>query len=144
MHPPLLDQDALAALVNRFYSKVQGDPLLGPVFNPAVQDWDEHKLRLTSFWASVVLRAGSYRGNPMAAHRAHPIEARHFDCWLTLWRKTCSEVLEASAAATMIEYAERIGRGLRMGLGLPPGGCPLDLPIIGAARQPIRNDSGPG
>jgi hemoglobin len=143
MQPPLLDQDAIATLVDRFYSRVQVDPLLGPVFNPAVQDWDEHKRRLTSFWASVALRAGSYHGNPMAAHRAHPIEAGHFDHWLTLWRKTCSEVLEASAAATMIDYAERIGRGLRMGLGLPQPGCPLDLPIIGAERLLIGKSSVP-
>ncbi|TAL85244.1 MAG: group III truncated hemoglobin [Rhodanobacter sp.] len=144
MRTPLLDQDAIATLVDRFYSRVQIDPVLGPVFNPAVQDWDEHKRRLTSFWASVALRAGSYRGNPMAAHRSHPIDAGHFDHWLALWRKTCSEVLEATAADAMIEYAERIGRGLRMGLGLPPPGCPLDLPIIGVEFLPIRKNAVPG
>ena len=73
-----LTEADLAALVDRFYEKVQRDPELGPVFNPAVHDWDEHKATLVDFWSSVVLRTGRYRGNPMAMHRPHPIDAAHF------------------------------------------------------------------
>lgn len=117
--PDCLDEASLAALVDRFYEKVRLDPMLGPVFNGAVHDWDQHKQLLTSFWSSVALRAGTYRGNPMGAHRAVPdIRAEHFEHWLALWRETTMEVLDSESAARMVEYAERIGSSLRMGLGL--------------------------
>ena len=105
-------------LVDRFYDRVQRDPVLGPIFNPAVHDWTEHKRTLVSFWSSVALRTGSYRGNPMAAHRPHAIEAAHFDHWLALWRQTADEVLSPAHAALFGGYAARIARSLKYGLGL--------------------------
>ncbi|WP_426700876.1 group III truncated hemoglobin [Rhodanobacter sp. Col0626] len=128
------DESAIATVVDRFYEKVRRDPQLGPVFDAAVRDWDEHKRLLTSFWASVALRASSYRGNPMAAHRPHPIRAEHFDRWLALWRETCMEELDEADAAQMLEYAERIGRSLKLGLGLHPQSRPFGVPIVGIER----------
>ncbi len=114
----IFDETAIATLVDHFYEKVRRDLQIGPIFNAAVHDWDEHKRLLTSFWASIALRAGSYRGNPMSAHRPHPIRAEHFDRWLELWEETCSEELDEDHAAQMLEYAQRIGRSLKYGLGL--------------------------
>lgn len=129
----VLDEFSIASLINRFYEKVRLDPLLGPVFNAAVNDWEEHKVLLTKFWASVALRAGSYRGNPMAAHRPHPIRAEHFSHWLALWRETTHDMLDKESAGRLCDYAERIGRGLRLGLGLHehPQGRPFGIPIVG-------------
>lgn len=118
------DEARLAVLVDSFYDKVRADPMLGPVFNALVDDWDAHKRLLTSFWATVALRAGSYRGNPMARHRPLPIGRQHFERWLALWRETAGEVLEPGPAALMAGYAERIGRGLRMGMGMGLGDRP--------------------
>lgn len=116
--PANLDEARLATLVDRFYDKVRVDPLLGPVFNPLVEDWDAHKVLMTSFWATVALRSGHYRGNPLAKHQPLPIGVEHFRRWLALWRETADEVLEAESAATMVGYAERIGYGMRVGMGL--------------------------
>ena len=116
--PRHLDEAQLATLVDRFYDKVRVDPLLGPVFNPLVDDWDAHKVLMTSFWATVALRTGHYRGNPLAKHQPLPIGIEHFQRWLVLWRETASEVLDGDPAATMIGYAERIGYGMRVGMGL--------------------------
>lgn len=126
----VFDETALATLVDHFYEKVRRDPEIGPIFNAAVHDWDEHKRLLTSFWASVALRAGSYRGNPMAAHRPHPIRAEHFDRWLALWEETCGEELDEAHAAQMLEYAQRIGRSLKYGLGLHPEVKPFGVRIV--------------
>lgn len=127
--------EQLAALVDQFYDRIRVHPDLGPVFNAAVHDWPEHKRLLTSFWSSVVLRAGTYRGNPMSAHRPHAITTRHFVQWLALWRETADEVLAPEHAALVHEYANRIGRSLRYGLGLPePGVEPLPM----AARPSLR------
>jgi len=121
--PARHDDDSLTIaeierLVDRFYDRVQLDPVLGPIFNPAVLDWAEHKRTLVSFWSSVALRSGTYRGNPMAAHRPHPIQAGHFDHWLGLWRETADEVLSPAHAALFTGYARRIAGSLRHGLGL--------------------------
>ncbi|MGP1664461.1 MAG: group III truncated hemoglobin [Rhodanobacter sp.] len=114
------DETAIATLVDHFYEKVRRDAIIGPIFNAAVHDWDEHKALLTSFWSSVALRAGSYRGNPMAAHRPHPIRVEHFDHWIALWKETCLEELDEEHALQMADYARRIGGSLKMGLGLHP------------------------
>ena len=57
---------AVAAMVERFYSKARRDPLIGPVFNRAIEDWDEHLHKLRDFWSSVMLTSkapvGTYRG----------------------------------------------------------------------------------
>lgn len=115
--PPLTECD-IACLVDCFYDKVRRDPMLAPVFNPVVHDWDAHKRLLTAFWCSVALRAGSYRGNPMAMHRSLPIQAQHFEHWLGLWQDTAQSLLPAPQAALMAGYAQSIGRSLRHGLGL--------------------------
>ncbi|WEN16919.1 group III truncated hemoglobin [Rhodanobacter sp. AS-Z3] len=129
-----LDESDLATLVDHFYEKVRRDAQIGPIFNDAVHDWDEHKRLLTSFWASVALGAGSYRGNPMGAHRPHPIRAEHFDHWLELWGETCVEELDEASAERMLEYAQRIGRSLKYGLGLNPQAQPFGVPIVGIER----------
>ncbi|MGH8126639.1 MAG: hypothetical protein ACREPK_12420 [Rhodanobacteraceae bacterium] len=45
--PPGLDESRLAMLVEHFYDKMRVDPLLGPVFNPPIDDWDAHKVLMT-------------------------------------------------------------------------------------------------
>lgn len=128
-----LDEAHIATLVDRFYEKVRVDPALGPIFNAAVHDWTEHKALLTRFWCSVALRASSYRGNPLSVHRAQPaIRTGHFVRWLELWRETTREVMDADDADEMFSYAQRIGRGMSMGMGLavPHNAQPFALPIM--------------
>lgn len=131
-----LDEAHIARLVDRFYDKVQADDLIGPVFNAVVDDWDEHKALLTRFWCSVALRAGTYRGNPMGKHKPLSIGREHFERWLALWHATVPEIMQEDAAAIMINYAERIGRGLRMGMGLGdrPRGRDLGIPMYEARK----------
>ena len=134
MQDQSFDNAAIAQLVDRFYDRVQRDAVLGPVFNPVVHDWGEHKRLLTSFWCSVALRESSYRGNPMAAHRPLPIKAEHFDHWLALWRSTCLECLGEADATRMTEYAARIGRSLKYGLGINPEARGLGIPLVSVQR----------
>ncbi len=116
--PASLDESKVALLVDHFYDKVRADPLLGPIFNRVVDDWGAHKVLMTSFWATVALRSGHYRGNPLAKHQPLSIGVEHFRRWLGLWRETAGELLDTEAAALMVGYAERIGYGMRIGLGL--------------------------
>ena len=98
---PLSPNPTIAALVARFYAKARLDPLIGPVFNDAVEDWDEHLRTLNAFWSSVMLTSGRYKGNPMAAHLKLPIEPRFFERWLALWRETAAELFAPDLAAAI-------------------------------------------
>ncbi len=130
----LPDAAQIAALVDQFYDRIQVHPQLGPIFNAFVHDWPAHKQLLTSFWCSVILREGSYRGNPMAAHFNRGIHTEHFVQWLALWRETADALLSPAQAVVVHEYANRIGRSLRYGLGLPePRADVVHLEVLGDA-----------
>lgn len=133
-----LDETRIAILVDRFYDKVRADASIGPIFDAAVHDWPGHKALLVRFWCSVALGAHSYRGNAMAVHRGQPsIRSVHFARWLELWRETTADVLDEAGAAQMQDYAERIGRSLRIGMGLPErlDVRPLGIPVVSAIRS---------
>lgn len=116
--PVPLSRADVERLVDAFYDRVRIDPVLGPIFNPAVHDWDAHKATLVQFWTSIMLGTREYRGNPMAAHQPHPIVDAHFGHWLALWRDTAHCVLEPELADAFHERARRIAQSLRYGLGL--------------------------
>ena len=116
----LPDEAGITRLVHAFYARVRTDWLLGPVFEAAVEDWDQHLDLLVRFWCSVLLRAGSYRGNPMAAHRPLGLDDQHFARWLALWDRTAHELLPHEQARHVFDTATRIGRSLRIGLEIDP------------------------
>lgn len=118
-----IDDASIALLVDRFYAKVRQDPQLGPVFNAAVHDWDEHLATLRDFWSSVMLTSGRYKGDPMGAHRKHPVIAPEmFDRWLALWAETSGEIFAPKAAQAFQAKAARIAESLKLGLFFRPGG----------------------
>lgn len=111
-----ISEPAIAALVHQFYGKARRDPTIGPVFENAVDDWDEHLAKLCDFWSSVMLTTGRYKGNPMAAHIKQPIEPGFFDRWLGLWGETANEVFTPQAAAQFRFKAERIAESLKLAM----------------------------
>lgn len=116
----VLDEALLPPLVDRFYARVREDELIGPIFKDTIRDWDEHLVRLTDFWSSVMLASGRYKGNPMVAHLKHvaQLTGPMFDRWLEIWRQTTSEMLPPQAAAGMQDKANRIAESLQIGLRL--------------------------
>jgi hemoglobin len=121
---PLFDditEPAIIALVDSFYAKARRDPMIGPLFNAAVRDWDQHLHQLYDFWSSVMLTSGRYKGNPMAAHLKHPIERQFFDRRLALWRETTGELFTPRVAARFRDKADRIAESLKLALFYRPG-----------------------
>ncbi|WP_324749422.1 group III truncated hemoglobin [Sphingomonas sp. LY54] len=132
-----ITEEGLQALVDAFYAKVRQDPLIGPIFNGAIDDWPEHLERLQAFWSSVMLGSGRYKGRPLPAHIKHgdSITPDMFHRWLALWRETTLELLSGPAAAAMQEKAMRIAESLQMGIAFhkdPSGG----LGAVGRAGRP--------
>lgn len=116
-----ISEASLKNLVHSFYAKVRRDPEIGPVFNDAIADWDEHLAKLTDFWSSVMLTSGRYKGNPVAAHaRQKRIVPPHFERWLSLFRETCGEIFAPAEASAIIARAENIGKSLQLALFFRP------------------------
>jgi hemoglobin len=133
-----VSEPAISAMVDRFYAKARRDPLIGPLFDDAVADWDEHLAKLGDFWSSVMLTSGRYKGNPMAAHMKHPIEPQFFERWLMLWRETAGELFMPEVAARWREKAEHIAESLKLALFFRPG---PGLPIAGGSGGRRRRHS---
>jgi len=118
---PEITDASLRELVHRFYAKVRRDPEIGPIFNDAIDDWDQHLAKLTDFWTSVMLTSGRYKGNPVSVHARQPtIAAAHFERWLALFRETCGEIFAPKDAAAIIARAENIGKSLQLALFYRP------------------------
>jgi hemoglobin len=117
-----LDQESIEALVAAFYARARRDPELGAVFEPAVADWDAHIGTVASFWASVMLGGRRYGGDPLGAHRPHPIRREHFARWLALWGETADALFDAEIAGALKLRAARIAESLQLGLfpAVPP------------------------
>lgn len=109
----VLDRRAIEAVVRAFYAKASVDPLLGPVFASRIDDWEHHIVHLTSFWASVLLKEGSFHGRPGPAHRAlAALTPEHFTRWLALFDATLEALCEGPVIAAVHARAEAMRQGL--------------------------------
>ena len=113
-----IDPAYIDHLVEQFYAKVRGDPVLGPIFADRIADWAPHLARMKQFWAAILLGDGPFRGNPMAKHVAiTEIEAFHFKRWLVLFNATLRELEGDPAATTLVaSRAEAIADSLFTGI----------------------------
>jgi hemoglobin len=123
--PAGVDEALIWRQVHTFYGRVRQDPVLGPIFNDAIADWDEHLAKLCDFWSSVLLMTGRFKGSPMAAHARRPdIRDEHFALWLDLFERTAREVCPPAAADLFVERSRMIGRSLALGLSVSRGVIP--------------------
>lgn len=116
-----IDEAMIDRMVESFYGRVRDDGLIGPVFAARITDWAPHLAQMKLFWSSVALSSGVYQGRPMPKHLPLPIDARHFDRWLELFRETAADVCPPVAAAHFIERAERIAESLELGVASANG-----------------------
>lgn len=112
----------IRTLVHTFYASVRADPMLGPIFNRAIEDWDAHLDKLCAFWSSVTLMTGRYKGTPMKVHAELPrITTVHFERWLALFQATASTTCPPEAATVFVDRANRIAETLQLGIALHRG-----------------------
>ena len=116
-----IDEAMIHRVVHSFYDRARADPLIGPIFDRQVHDWDAHLARMCEFWSSVALMSGRYHGQPMVVHLPLPIDTPHFNRWLELFAATAHEVCPPAAAAHFLERAHRIADSLEMGIAARKG-----------------------
>ncbi|KAA0890111.1 group III truncated hemoglobin [Pusillimonas sp. ANT_WB101] len=126
----LCTEAEITTLVYSFYDKVRADPLIGPVFNDAIHDWDTHLTIMVRFWSSVLIGSGTYSGAPMPKHVALPgLDADMFVRWLQLFHDTTETLPNRLFAERAEEAAHRIARSLWFGYQMNnnPDSMPKDL-----------------
>ncbi len=116
-----VDEALIEQLMRAFYARVRVDPLIGPIFNARIQDWEPHIVRICDFWSAVMLKSGRYRGQPMRLHLPLPIDSAHFDRWLEIFARTAHELCGQEVARQFVERARTIGRSLEMGIAATQG-----------------------
>ena len=116
MQKEITSRKDIEQLVSEFYSKVRKDELLAPVF--AHVDWEHHTPLIVNFWSSILLGDQSYQGNPFRKHINLPIEGRHFERWLALFKRTLEENFEGEIAQEAMNRANTIAQMFQFRLGL--------------------------
>ena len=91
--------DDIRLLVDTFYTDVRSDKLIGPIFIGAIgNQWPSHLDKMYRFWQTVLLGDHTYFGSPFPPHSRMPLEQKHFDTWLGLWKKTVDDLFTGEIA----------------------------------------------
>ena len=86
-------------LVNTFYSKVQKDDFIGPIFNEKISNrWPEHLEKMYRFWQTILLEVHTYSGSPFPPHKQLPVAKEHFDRWMEIFTTTTDELFVGAIA----------------------------------------------
>lgn len=125
-------------LVAAFYARIRRDPELGPIFSAAIgDDWSAHLKTMCSFWSSVMLTSGKYKGRPIPAHlKLTGIEPRHFARWLTLFEATAVDLFPAPLAAAFLERAKRIAESFKLAFAFHAADPEMWVPGMPPLVQP--------
>ncbi|MDP3227236.1 MAG: group III truncated hemoglobin [Acidovorax sp.] len=109
--------ESITQLVHGFYGDVRQDPLLGPVFEQALQgQWDAHLQRLVDFWSTVVLGTRSFKGDVFGKHMAlEGVTPAHFAAWTSLWQQHTHRIFTPEVAQDLQVAAHGIARNLFRG-----------------------------
>ena len=110
----IVSQDDIQVLVNSFYEKVKTSEI-GFFFEEIAKvNWEKHLPKMYIFWESVLFATVKFNGNPMGAHfpinEIIPMEKKHFEAWLQLWKETVDENFSGEIAESAKNKAENIAK----------------------------------
>jgi hemoglobin len=100
-------------LVDRFYSKVKADELIGYIFTDIARvNWEKHLPIMYSFFENMLFYTGSYTGNPMELHKhingLYPLTEAHFVRWNLLFNISVDELFTGEKAELVKQRAKSI------------------------------------
>ena len=116
-----------------FYELAFADQSIGPIFEVAKMDLDEHIPVIVDFWETMVLGTGNYaaRGrNPMVLHKQlakkTPLLTEHFDRWLELFELSVDRRFKGERAELIKQRARQIAERMVANICSPQQ---IELPI---------------
>jgi len=103
------NKDDIKKMVDSFYSSVQNDSLIGPIFNGIIKNnWPEHLKKMYGFWNTILFNVREYSGSPFPPHAKLPIERKHFDRWLELFNANMKNHFQGKKADEAKWRAEKM------------------------------------
>lgn len=91
--------DDIKTMVNSFYSQVRENELIGPIFDEVIQDrWGIHLEKMYSFWQTILFEEHTYFGSPFPPHAKLPVEAKHFEQWVSIFNQNMDNLFEGPKA----------------------------------------------
>ena len=130
------DRSDIDLLMNRFYSRVMSDELIGWIFTDVAKlDLDRHLPVIGDFWETIIFQTGVYARhgrNPLQVHgelnEKTPLLPEHFKRWLEIFTEITDEsfagekadfikIRAAAIAERMMQFVGSIQSGE---LSLPP------------------------
>jgi len=131
--PPQDDTErAIEHMVRLFYERGLADPVLAPIFNAAIQDWEEHIALVSDFWSGMINGTQRYRGNAYAPHARLAFDPEAFAHWLTAFEGAAVAALAPDDAAKAVRIARQMAESFKVGL----------FPFTGADGRPSRRPAG--
>ncbi len=133
-------------LVREFYARALVDPVIGWIFvDVAKLDVEAHVPRIASFWETILLGAGSYRGGAFRPHALLNEQVRlrsgHFERWLWLWRGTVDELFTGERAELAKAHAQRVARAFDARLQPAPAPTPAGTSVALQVQRVDQNGS---
>jgi hemoglobin len=114
---PTPDQEAaVERMVRLFYRNGLADPVLAPIFQGAIHDWESHIRLVADFWSNSIHGTRRYKGNAYAPHMKLRFEPEAFEHWLAAFEAAAAEALGAVEAARAIGVARHMAQSYRAGL----------------------------
>ena len=111
-------------LVDHFYSKVQNNQTIGPIFTQVANvDWSHHLPKMYDFWESILFGKAIYKGNPMLTHFAlnekAPLKTEEFNTWKTIFYEVVDELFAGENAETIKQKAQSIADLMHFKINAP-------------------------
>lgn len=114
---PTPEQEAaVERMVRLFYRNGLADPVLAPIFQGAIHDWESHIRLVADFWSNSIHGTRRYKGNAYAPHMKLRFEPEAFEHWLAAFEAAAAEALGAVEAARAIGVARHMAQSYRAGL----------------------------
>lgn len=132
--------EQISDLVDEFYINVLNDERLGPIFMPRIQgNLGAHLNKMKTFWRSVLLKTGEYKGQPVPVHnKIDGLEVDDFQKWLELFAQTALKIFDSDAALLVINAAKRIASSLWLARNTDPFVSPPDWQLNVVANEPLK------
>jgi hemoglobin len=119
MKTDIRSESDIKLLVDTFYSKVNGDKLLSPIFNDKAKvHWDAHLPTMYKFWGTQLIGTMDYKGQPFPPHMKFDLQSGHFQRWIELFTGTVNELFEGPTADLAIYKAQNIAQIFQYKLGI--------------------------
>ncbi|SFT94035.1 hemoglobin [Pseudovibrio denitrificans] len=123
---PSITPAQINQLVESFYGRVRQHETLGPIFLKEMgEDWGPHLHKMKHFWASVLLKTGSYKGKPVPAHaKITGVTTENFHEWMDLFEEEVHAIFSPEAAPLLLATAQRIAQSLWLAMFADPFATP--------------------